>query len=319
MNKEHTKCIKPILFGVLVGDALGLSHEFETREALLIKPVTDIVGYGTHNQPPGTFSDDGSLTLCLAEALTNPFDIDNVAMNFSMWLKSNYWTAHGNVFDVGITTYKAINRYVQGMDADLCGGDLETDNGNGSLMRIAPLVFNLIDKPIDERFNLVKSVSSLTHRHIRSIIACFYYLEFLRKIILGIDKFEAYKALKIETPSFLKSIGITSDELHHFERLLHDDISEQCIDDIKSGGYVVDTLEASIWCILTTDNFSDAVLKAVNLGDDTDTTGAVTGGLAGALYEFDEIPRYWLRRIAKNKEIKILAEKLRRFYSADAT
>lgn len=302
--------IKSVLFGVAVGDALGVPVEFKSRQVIKKNPVTDMIGYGTYNLPPGTFSDDSSLTFCLAEALTNEFDLNTIGQNFVKWCYNNYWTPRGNVFDIGIATRQAIDRLVNGERPDLAGGFDVSSNGNGSLMRISPLLFYLLDKPINERYEITKQVSSITHGHIRSVIACFYYLEFSRQLIAKKDKFEIYKNLQTEITIHLTSLSINPTELALFDRLLKKDIHELTEENIFSSGYVLHTLEASIWCLLTTDNYKDAVLKAVNLGEDTDTTGAVTGGLAGLLYGLDNIPENWIKQIAKHDDIEELAERL---------
>ena len=307
---SHIQQIKSVLFGVAVGDALGVPVEFKSREAIQENPVTDMIGYGTHHVPPGTFSDDGSLTFCLAEALTQDFDLHTIGQNFVHWRYSNFWTARGHVFDIGIATSEAIGRIAKGIQADLAGGTDVSSNGNGSLMRMAPLVFYLADKPIHERYEITKQVSSITHGHIRSVIACFYYLEFARQILAQRDKFDIYKNLQTEVATHLQSLSIDPKEMALFDRLLKQNIAGLPAEEIFSSGYVLHTLEASIWCLLTTNNYKDAVLKAVNLGEDTDTTGAVTGGLAGLLYGLDNIPSTWLQQLAKHDDIENLAERL---------
>lgn len=302
--------IKSVLFGVAVGDALGVPVEFKSRQEIKKNPVTDMIGYGTYNLPPGTFSDDSSLTFCLAEAFTNDFDLNTIGQNFVKWRYNNYWTPRGNVFDIGYATRQAIDRLVEGERPDLAGGFDVSSNGNGSLMRISPLLFYLLDKPINERYEITKQVSSITHGHIRSVIACFYYLEFSRQLIAKKDKIEIYKNLQAEITTYLTSLSINPTELALFDRLLKKDIHELKEENIFSSGYVLHTLEASIWCLLTTDNYKAAVLKAVNLGEDTDTTGAVTGGLAGLLYGLDNIPKNWIKQIAKHDDIEELAERL---------
>ncbi|HEX7846717.1 MAG TPA: ADP-ribosylglycohydrolase family protein [Chitinophagaceae bacterium] len=302
---------KDILFGVVVGDALGVPIEFQDRLTIAQNPVTNMMGFGTYNLPPGTFSDDGSLTLCLAEALTQEFSLKEIAKNFTSWLTLNYWTASGNVFDVGIATSQAIQRLQQGYAPELAGGFDISDNGNGSLMRILPLLFYTKNKAITERYEVTKQVSSITHGHIRSVIACFYYLEFARQIVQGINKFQAYKNLQTEIPGYLNSLYINHEEIKLFDRLLKENIYELGDDEIQSSGYVLHTLEASIWSLMTTDNYKSATLRAVNLGADTDTTGAVTGGLSGLLYGFETIPKDWLQQIARKKDIEDLAERLR--------
>lgn len=311
MKKERiNELSKSLLFGVAIGDALGVPFEFSDREEMQTNPAVDMVGYGTYNLPPGTFSDDASMTFCLAEALTLGFDLDIIASNFVKWRYDNYWTARGYVFDVGIATQWAIDRISTGIRPDVSGGFEEMSNGNGSLMRISPLVFYLMDKPIDERWRITTQVSSITHAHIRSVIACFYYLEFARGIIRGIDKFKIYEDLQQIGEYIHVNQNVNPSEVAMFDRLLKCNIWEFNRDVIYSSGYVLHTLEASIWCLLTTDNFKDAVLTAINLGEDTDTTAAVTGALSGLLCGFDAIPVEWIEQIARRDDIEDLSVRL---------
>ena len=221
-----------------------------------------------------------------------------------------YWTANGFLFDIGISTRMAIRNLRVGVPPESSGCKKETENGNGSLMRILPLLFHIADRPIDERFNLTQQVSAITHGHIRSVIACFYYLEFARQILDGKDKFEIYKNLQTEITDYLTGISIDPKEIAIFDRLLKNDIDKLSEEKINSSGYVLETLEASIWCLLTTGTYSEAVLKAVNLGNDTDTTAAVAGGLAGLLYGIDAIPEKWIKQLARYEDINDLAERL---------
>ena len=314
MNKRDI--YKDVLFGVAAGDALGVPVEFKSRNTILEKPVKDMLAYGTHFQPAGTFSDDSSLTFCLAEALTKPYDLQTIAANFVAWVQQNYWTPRGDVFDIGIATSQAIAKLARGVEPTLAGGSDESSNGNGALMRILPLLFYLHDKPIDERFQLTKDVSSLTHAHIRSVIGCFYYLEFARHLLAGNNTFDIYTQLQTDIPRYLKSIGINAAEINIYDRLLMKDIAALPAEEIYSSGYVLHTLEAAIWCIMTTGNYADAVLKAVNLGEDTDTTGAVTGGLAGLLYGYENIPSSWIQTLARRKDITDLSERLQIYFNS---
>ena len=299
--------INSALFGVAVGDALGVPHEFSRAEELRENPVADMVGYGTYNLPAGTWSDDSSLTFCLAESLCSGFNTDHMGELFVKWYYQDYWTATGEVFDIGIGTRNALYKIKNGTKAELAGGNDEKDNGNGSLMRILPLVFAIQNLPIEVRFERTRKVSAITHGHIRAVMACFYYLEFAKQLIEGKSKFEIYKDLQTSIPSFFENIGIESTELTHFDRILKANIAELPLSEIRSGGYVIETIEACIWCLLNTENYKDAVLKAVNLGHDTDTTAAVTGGLAGLLYGFDGIPKEWVEKLARVEDIVVLS------------
>jgi ADP-ribosyl-[dinitrogen reductase] hydrolase len=302
--------IESVLLGLSVGDALGVPVEFRSREYIKNEPVEDMIGYGTYYLPPGTWSDDSSLSFCLAEAIADGYTAEKTAGYFVRWLYDNFWTARDHVFDVGIATRNAINLIDNGTSPTLAGGNDEYSNGNGSLMRIAPLVFYLADRSIEERFAIVKEVSSLTHRHIRSVIACFYYIEFMRQICSEIDKHSAYKNLQRDLPAFLACKNISENEITMFNRLLKESIDELPEEKIQSGGYVVHTLEAAIWCLLTTDSYSAAVLKSVNLGDDADSTGTVTGALAGLLYGKEAIPSSWLTTLARTEDISDLAKRM---------
>jgi len=302
--------IKSVLFGVAVGDALGVPVEAKSREYLKQFPITDMIGSGWHNFPAGTWSDDSSLTFCLAEALTKDFDLQEIANNFVKWAYHDYWTATGVAFGIGLGTKKAIDNISRGINPELAGGIRESDNGNGSLMRISPLLFYIHKMPISERFNVIKKVSSITHGHIRSVISCFYYLEFMIALLNDENLFSVYNNLKNVIPDFLKNLSIEQAEIDVFDRLLKNDIYDLPEEQIKSSGYVIDTLEASIWCLLTTNNYKNAVLKAVNLGGDTDTTGAVTGGLAGLYYGYNNIPDNWIKQLKRNEDIEKLAERV---------
>lgn len=298
------------LFGVAIGDALGVPVEFTNRARLKLEPIKDFVGYKVHGQPPGTFSDDSSLTFCLAETLCNGYDLQDLANRFINWREHGYWTAGGEVFDVGLTTDAAISNLKHVTRPQLAGGYDVRSNGNGSLMRIIPLLFYIKDFDIQKRYETVSDVSSLTHGHIRSVISCFYYLEYALELFKGSDKQTAYDNTAKTVAEVLVSRRIEQSEIDLFAPLLKEDISKYSVDAIPSSGYVISTLKAAMYCLLTTENYTDATLMAVNLGDDTDTTGAVTGGLAGLYYGIDSIPEKWRNEVKKSKNIKDLCDRL---------
>lgn len=302
--------VRAALFGVSVGDALGVPAEFIDRSVLKLAPITDMQGGGIHEQLAGTWSDDSSLTFCLADNLELNFDLEKIAKSFIRWADEDYWRARGELFDIGIATRKAIQNLYSDIPAEQAGGKSERDNGNGSLMRILPLIFLTFDKEIDERFEYTQKVSSITHCHIRSVIACFYYLEFARYLLQGLDKSEIYIRLQKEIPDYLNSRNIDVDEIEFFSRLLKQNIAEYDEQRIESSGYVLHTLEASIWCLLNNDSYQSTVLTAVNLGEDSDTTAAVVGGLAALLYGVESIPKEWFEVLAKKDDIEQLSKKL---------
>ncbi|CCH01682.1 ADP-ribosylglycohydrolase [Fibrella aestuarina BUZ 2] len=319
MNKPVLNKITAGLLGLAVGDALGVPVEFQGRVFLKQRPVTTMQGHGTHDQPAGTWSDNSSLSFCLAESLCKGYDLSDIAHRFINWSDRGYWTARGRVFAIGVATSTAITKLRFGVAPTLAGGRAETDNGNGSLMRLLPLVFYLYERPISDRYRLVTEVSSLTHGHIRSVLACFIYTELARCLLVEPDKDKAFTQMKEAVNGFIDEFAIApAEELVHFQRILdHPALPApakplaHCHEsDIQSSGYVVHTLEASLWCFLTTDSFTQAVLKAVNLGGDTDTIGSITGGLAGLRYGVGSIPKLWLSVLARRTDIEDLAERL---------
>jgi ADP-ribosylglycohydrolase len=290
------------LWGAIIGDALGVPMEFKSREEVRRNPITGMRGYGTFNLPPGSWSDDSSLLLCTAESLLNGFDTNNMGDLFIRWLTEGYWTPWGKVFDVGASTSYSIQRLMKGIPPEAAGGRGEHDNGNGSLMRILPVGIFFARQPIEELLNNVHRASSLTHRHPRTLMACGFYCIMIRALLEGFTPDEAY-LYAIEQATIYYAKLPYAEELPHFERLFSTLISSVPETTIKSGGYVIHTLEASVWCLLNTSSFQDAVLKAVNLGEDTDTTGCVTGGLAGVYYGLNAIPEDWLNALARKEDI----------------
>lgn len=303
--------IKSGLFGVAVGDALGVPVEFKKREYLKENPVTDMMGFMCWNQPPGTWSDDSSLAFCTAESLCKGFDIEDMAQTFVKWMLEGYWGAHHKVFDIGGSTRYSLARVVKGESARFSGNFFEEDNGNGSLMRILPLVFYLQkENDIEVIYQKVKEVSSITHAHFRSVFACFIYVIYCLEILKDKDKLESYKNMQLVLSEFLEDKSFNPSEIGLFDRILKNDISKYNEDEIQSSGYVLHSLEASFWCFLNSDSYEETVLRAVNLGGDTDTTGAIAGGLAGIYFGLDDIPQKWIDKLARTNDIKDLAERL---------
>lgn len=299
--------IKSVIFGVVAADALGVPVEFLSREELDVDPVTGMRGYGTYHMPKGSWSDDTSMTLCALDSLAKGnMDLDDIMTNFGKWKYSGAYTPTGVLFDIGNACRTAIDNYfVRYMDIYHCGLDSEMSNGNGSLMRITPFVLysmSVFSNDFNKLMEIVTAGSSITHAHIISVTACRLYSSILAAIIEcpdkssikeGIDEFRKWNP-DIEPNCFCR---VDCDILKNLER-----------DEIKSSGYVVDTLEAALWCLLTTESYKECVLKAVNLGEDTDTVAAVAGGLAGALYGIDNIPAEWLEVLLKKDFIEELCQ-----------
>ena len=302
------------IMGLCVADALGVPVEFMQRSKLKADPVIDMRAYGTYHQPAGTWSDDTSMTLCLLDSLADGLDYDDIMKKFRQWFDEGAYTPYGETFDVGNATRKAINRYSAGTAALECGGKADGDNGNGSLMRILPILFYLQSRYgteiNEEAFEIIHKVSSITHAHKRSLMACGIYICIASEITQGIGLKAAIQTGTQKAMQYYRNNPEFTHELKHYARLENKDFEKLPEEQIKSSGYVVDTLEAALWCLLNTNNYRDCVLKAVNLGEDTDTVAAVAGGLAGLYYKYENIPPQWLAVIAKRDYIEDLCDKL---------
>lgn len=297
--------IKSVVIGHAVADALGVPVEFYTREELDEAPVTEMEGFGTYPMPAGAWSDDTSMSLCTLEVLGKyGLDFDRIMQNFAKWYYQDEFTPTGEMFDVGNTCSIAIENYIKYKKPyTMCGLNGERNNGNGSLMRIYPFVLYLADKamPIAEKMEIIHTASALTHAHIRAKIGCGIYAFVLWEVLRNPQKESVLKGLE-EAKMFYRE----EKELKAYSRIFDRAFIVTHKKRIKSSGYVVDTLEAVLWSILTTNSYQTAVLKAVNLGDDTDTVGAITGALAGALYGYEAIPDRWKRALLKRDYIEEL-------------
>jgi ADP-ribosylglycohydrolase len=292
------------LWGALVGDALGVPVEFKNRAAVQSDPVRGMRGHGTHNQPAGTWSDDSSLLLCTADSLLHhQFDTDDMERRFVAWYQEKIWTPWGKVFDIGIATSQALSRIARGMRAEVAGGDGESSNGNGSLMRLLPISIRFAGHPTKVLLDRVHRGSAITHRHPRSQMACGLYSLVVRNLLTGATPPEAFHAALASFREFYAPDSSWAVELDPFEPLLRGDLAICSEREIDSSGYVLHTLIASLWCLLTTGSYQECVLQSVNLGGDTDTTGCVAGGLAGIAYGAGSVPAEWIQQLARHQEL----------------
>lgn len=226
--------------------------------------------------------------------------------NFYKWANDGEYTSVDECFDIGRTCLKAIMNYkVRHTPAIESGEKGEHANGNGSLMRILPFVlFNQYCNHGGDKLELIHNASALTHAHERSKIGCGIYAIIMQFLLEKSSIHSVYKGLKEAAEAYKDS-----PEIHHYKRIFEPNFWETNRDDIKSSGYIVDTLEAALWCLFTTDSYKECVLKAVNLGEDTDTVAAVAGGMAGALYGYDAIPKEWLEKLMKREYIEEMCER----------
>ena len=306
------------IMGVVTGDALGCPVQFETREEVARHPVTGMRGYGTFHLPEGSWTDDSSLTIALLESIrrVGEIDLDDIMGNFMKWLYDGKFTPYGNSYDIGRGTMQAIDRYRDNHNPAKCGGDEEWNNGNGSLMRIMPACIYCTVMETNgmysdrDAINVIHSVGGLTHAHIRSNIACGLYFFMVKHILIGQGSLqERMQEGLTQGFAFYEDYLADKENLHYYDRLRDlSAFSAVPADQIKSTGYVVDALEAAVWSLITTGSFEQALLKAVNLGDDTDTVGAIAGGLAGLFYSYDAIPEEWLSAIKRREWIEEMCD-----------
>jgi ADP-ribosyl-[dinitrogen reductase] hydrolase len=291
--------IKNSILGLILGDALGVPAEFKSRDELDRNPVNDMIGYGTYNQPPGTWSDDSSMSLITLECLKNEYNPENIMKGFCKWAFEAYMTPYKKTFSIGNTTSNACRNYKVKKNIVTCGETTERSNGNGSLMRILPVSIYSSKETDNTIVEKSFEISGLTHNHIRSKIACALYSLIVRELLEEKNLYEAVaNANRIITPH------IPKEEIINFKRILNFEVLQMNITSVKSTGYVIDTLEASLWCLFNASDYKEAVLKAVNLGNDTDTTAAVTGGLAGIIFGLDSISSKWIKSLAKIDQIE---------------
>lgn len=302
------------IMGVIVGDALGMPVQFLERADVKKNPVKTMEGYGTYNMPPGTWSDDGSMTWATLESIKEMGEVNysDIMERFFQWTYSGKYTPAGKAFDQGRTCDDAIYNYaILGKDYKTCGKTGEMANGNGALMRIMPACLYAYEKvrckewDVKQALECVHQVSALTHNHLRSKIACGIYYFMVKNIIEGDNSLSERLQNGVDDAlDFYHEDIANFVQLAYYTRLFDlDEFAKDEEDTIKSSGYVVDSLEAAVWSLITTDSVEACLLKAVNLGDDADTVGAIAGGLAVLFYGYDSVPEEWRKQIIRKEEI----------------
>ncbi len=283
--------------GLAVGDAVGTSVEFKPRGSF--EPVTDMTGGGPFGLPVGAWTDDTSMGLCLATSLIekNGFDAQDQMERYLRWYQEGYLSSTGKCFDIGVTTRNALLGFQQTGNPFSGSTDPHTA-GNGSIMRLAPLVM-LYYPDLESIMHYAPKSSRTTHAALECLEAC---------LILAGVIFRAFEGQKKQDVLIERDLApLTSEAL---KEVSYGDYFEKAENQVQGTGYVVQSLEAALWCFWTTDSYEAAILKAVNLGDDADTTAAVCGQVAGAFYGESGIPNHWLNKLVMQEEITSLADQL---------
>ena len=288
------------LLGLAVGDALGAQVEFMARGTF--PPVTDMVGGGPHQLPAGAWTDDTSMALCLAESLLEcrGFDARDQMNRYLKWLNEGYLSSTGRCFDIGRTTLRALRFYESG-GSPFAGSTGGRTAGNGSLMRLAPVAMAYYPDR-DKVIEMCGESSRTTHGAAACVDACRLFGGILWKALNGADK-ESVMVWSDDDPD----LALREPRLRAIAEATYR-ASE--LGEIRGSGYVVDCLEAAMWCFASTESFEEAVLAAVNLGDDADTTGAVCGMVAGAYWGLSCIPAQWNQYLAQLKLLRKFADDL---------
>lgn len=280
------------IIGLAVGDAMGVPIEFMSRDKLMDNPVTQMLDRGSHNQPKGTWSDDTSLTLATMDSIIHCFGIstEDMGNRFVNWMEKSEYTADGERFDIGRTTLIALSKFEKEGHPFESGSTAEDSNGNGSLMRMLPIAYYCYSAHLqpNDILDVVKKVSYITHAHEVSVLGCYIYVMYAIKLLEKKSKFDAYR--EVQQLSYSR---FSRSSLELYNRILKKNIREMPLESIRSTGYIVDTLEATLWVFMNTESYNQAVIGAINLGDDTDTIGACTGGLAGLFYGLKAINPEW--------------------------
>jgi len=284
------------LLGLACGDALGTSVEFKPRGSF--PPVTDLLGGGPFNLKAGQWTDDTSMALCLGESLLRKdgFDPADQMGRYLNWWQWGYLSATGECFDIGMTVRQALADY-QEHGQPLAGSSDPQTAGNGSLMRLAPVVlFHYPDLAQVREF--AGASSRTTHGAAEAIECCQLLAGLIAKALDGASK---QQLQRLDAQGFRES---------KVAALAQGNYLDKTRDQIRGNGYCVDSLEAALWCFQHSDSYAEAVLAAANLGDDADTTAAIVGQLAGAFYGAQGIPPHWLAKLHMGEEIQAMADDL---------
>ena len=305
------------MMGVIVGDALGCPVQFMSREEIAGREAGAVKGMesgGVYHMPEGTWTDDSSMALAALDSIRElgKVDLEDIMTGFVDWYEKGEYTPFGEAFDMGNTCSLAIEKFEREQDPMTCGGTSERSNGNGSLMRIMPACLYVYDRklPVADAVKTVHEIGGLTHNHLRAKIACGLYCFCVKEILDGEGSLRKRLQKGLDTGfDFYEKDIVNRVELSHYGRLR--DLAEfaaVAAEGIRSTGYVVDSFEAAVWSLIRADNFKDCLLTAVNLGDDSDTVGAIAGGLAALFYGYEGIPEDWLAVIRRREWIEELCK-----------
>ncbi|MGI8541793.1 MAG: ADP-ribosylglycohydrolase family protein [Rubrobacteraceae bacterium] len=295
---EQIKRCRGAMLGLAAGDALGASVEFMERGTF--DPVSDMDRGTVHGNPPGSWTDDTSMALCLAESLIekNGMNLTDQLERYVRWQRDGHMSSVGHCFDIGNATSDALSHFERTGDPH-SGSTDPYSTGNGSIMRLAPVPLFFASASADEAVEYSGESSRTTHGSPEAVDACRYFGSLICAAANGMEKDE-----------LLSETFAPSNVAPKIAEVAHGSFKRKGESEIRGSGYVVRSLEAALWAFHNSETFEEGALFAVNLGDDADTTGAVYGQLAGAFYGEDEIPERWRDKLAFRETIESLADEL---------
>lgn len=301
-KNKNKKDLKGSIMGAIIADTLGVDCEFLPK-----KDKSEI------NLNVGKFSDDSSMILCTIESLTElkSFSQKDIGDKFLKWVYEGYWTPQGVVLDCGRTTAYSLRQYKEKGYFD--GDTSENSCSNGSLMRIIPLAFYL-HKTREDKFKIINDCSSITHPHIRCIIGCSIYIEIAINLLEGMNKIEAYEKMK---DTILKEYKDFPEELQFYNRILNNNIYEYDKETFSGAGYIVTSLESSLYSFINSKSYIDSIKTAISFGEDTDTIACITGGLSGLYYGYKSIPKIYIYQLDRRQDILDLVNKFDEIYKVN--
>lgn len=290
------------LLGLACGDAVGTTVEFSTRGSF--ERLTDMIGGGPFGLKPGEWTDDTSMALCLAQSLLDKdgMDLEDQCERYLLWWKEGSNSVTGSCFDIGNTVRGALEIYWKTFNPKSGSTDPHSA-GNGSIMRLAPVPMFFAADP-QAAVDAAAESSQTTHGAIEAVDAC----KFLAALLVG--AFQGMSKEELLDPKLFSKLDVQASLCDRIQRIADGSYREKHEREIRGTGYVIDSLEAALWAFHGSDSFENAILRAVNLGDDADTTGAVCGQIAGAHYGAAAIPKHWLEKLAWRTDITHLADQL---------
>ena len=287
------------LLGLAIGDAMGLPLVDLDRDELLKSPIVDMVSFDP-NIKEGTWSIPTSLAIAIKESFDKHNKLNrNSIMKRLVAIYNGDYSLLRHSFSFGRTTKMSIERYIDEPDLEKCGEISIGQNGSGALLMMYPIAYYSYINKLQEKevLNLVTYVVKLTHNHELNILGCYIYTLYLLFLLRGKDKYASLSMVQCCDFSMFHS-----EYLDLYSSILKDSLKNISLNDIKTDGYIVSTLEASLYVLLNSDNFSQSIIGAINLGNRSDIIGSIVGCMAGILYKSENIPEEWINKL-RGKDI----------------